>query len=693
MAPLKVCVIGGGPGAMFLCHAYNKQRREAQATAAGSASSTGTSPLFQELEITCMEQHSMPGGLWRIHSDDVQAYEELWTNGCCYSLEFYDYPFHQHFFNGCEERAKVSNGGGIPVYLPRQDVSEYITQRVTQSTPSFFDDYFEFNTKVLKVEEVDAAASSSLSSLFRVTTQHLVTLEITTRLFDKCVWAAGENSKGSIPASIRALFDTANAQLQLQLEQQAQPQEQQPLSATVTTAPRHPFCVLHSTDTKQIRSNVTGRKILLIGGGFSAEDLALQCLKWGATHVDVLARSDDVEVTWTSQWPGPDKVRVHTNRSIRTVDPTDGSIVLHPVEFKWPHEYVWINEDDYDDDEEIPTPTTLHDVETVIFCTGYQANLSMLDESLRPSCGRIPAWFMGTDPSLDMSDLRPLLDESSEWWTLKQQKRETTEADSSGSRKDDASPSCERPNLPAFTKQMLRVNYNHPDMHRGIFFKNPNLMFLCEQGSDVPLLSLDVHAWLLCSYLTGKIPLPTVPELIQANHQQVVDQMDLPFVRYYFDQGYFEAMEECDEYWDCPSPSSDDDEEERRIGGGYEQDEKDYHLYQLRLLAKVMQEGQYPGKSFGTYQELSEYGQAIINFGEHDYNMRADLSTNYGEEGHEWRTFRDDVYEPPYMYSLYTGHVARPLKQRWMDIKSVPSIKDGATTAFVGPVSVKRGDV
>ena len=197
--------------------------------------------------------------------------------------------------------------------------------------------------------------------------------------------------------------------------------------------------------------------------------------------------------------------------------------------------------------------------------------------------------------------------------------------------------------------------------------------------------------------------MPTVPELLQANHQQVVDQMDLPFVRYYVDQGYFEALEQCDDYWTPPSTGNDDDDvnkEERQGDSIHEQDEKDYHMYQLRLLAKVMQEGQYPGKSFGNYQELSEYGQAIITFGDHDYNMRADLSINYGEEGHEWRTFRDDVYEPPHMYSLYTGHVARPLKQRWMNIKSVPSsssanndIKEGTTKAFVGPVSVKRGDV
>ena len=58
MRPLKVAVIGGGPGAMFFCHAYNKQRRQREETG----------KPFQELQITCFENKSSPGGVGRSSS-------------------------------------------------------------------------------------------------------------------------------------------------------------------------------------------------------------------------------------------------------------------------------------------------------------------------------------------------------------------------------------------------------------------------------------------------------------------------------------------------------------------------------------------------------------------------------------------------------------------------------------------------
>jgi len=689
--PLKVCIIGGGPGAMFFCHAWNRQRREAEEVAAAGteASVTTKTMMTTTLDITCFEQQSTAGGVWRMHKDDVEAYEELWTNGCCYALEFHDYTFHKHFFGGKENNEMSSGGGGatgttgaggglvdvleerIPVYLPRQDVSNYILQRVMKDSPTFLEDYFQFNTKVLKVESIDPSSSSSSLPIFRVTTQHLPTMEITTHFFDKCIWAAGENSIGSIPPAIQSMFDNAIQHFSQQEPPTTTPQQEKDIPETPS---KSRFCMLHSNETKQIRVNVTGRKVLLIGGGFSAEDLALQCLKWGAAHVDILARSDAAEVTWTSQWPGPNHVQVHTGKSIRSVNPDNGSILLSPVEMVWPRKYVWANDDDddedssdddseeEDDDEEKVEDTVLYDVQTVIFCTGYQASISMLDDTLRPACGCIPGYYMGTDPSLNMSELSSV---------LKTWKMNTDNV---------AYPYTG--DIPAGTRGMLRTNYNHPEMHRGIFFPNPNLMFLCEHGSDAPLLSLDVHAWLLCSYLTGRVPMPTIPELIQANHQQVLDQLELPHIRYYMDQGYFKVLDYDENgYWDLYGPG--------------DQAESDYTEYHLRLLAKVMEEGKYPGLSLGTYEELNENGKAIIEFGMCSYRMRSDLIQNY-TDGHEWRTFRDDIIEPEKQYSLYTGHCARPLRQKWMDISTTANTNNLTTTnvntIVIGPTTDGNDD-
>ena len=56
-------------------------------------------------------------------------------------------------------------------------------------------------------------------------------------------------------------------------------------------------------------------------------------------------------------------------------------------------------------------------------------------------------------------------------------------------------------------------------------------MYLCGHGCDIPLLLLDVHAWLLCSYLTGEVPLPPVEEMKKANIEEFLDQMHLPVIR------------------------------------------------------------------------------------------------------------------------------------------------------------------
>jgi hypothetical protein len=79
MASLKVCVIEGGPGGIFLCNAWNKkQQREAVVNG---------EPRPHDLDISYFSKKSTPGGVGRVHREDVvHSYEELWTNVCCYSF-------------------------------------------------------------------------------------------------------------------------------------------------------------------------------------------------------------------------------------------------------------------------------------------------------------------------------------------------------------------------------------------------------------------------------------------------------------------------------------------------------------------------------------------------------------------------------------------------------------------------------
>ena len=102
-APLRVCIIGGGPSAMFFCHAWNQQKK-----------STPPHHILQELDITCFEMKSTPVSVWRAPSNtDDHVYDELWTNAVAHNYEYHDYTFNEHF-----------EGRSPTIFLPRQDVYE-----------------------------------------------------------------------------------------------------------------------------------------------------------------------------------------------------------------------------------------------------------------------------------------------------------------------------------------------------------------------------------------------------------------------------------------------------------------------------------------------------------------------------------------------------------------------------------------
>ncbi|KAG7343437.1 monooxygenase FAD-binding protein [Nitzschia inconspicua] len=652
MAPLKVAIIGGGPAAMFLCHSYHKQRQEQR-------------PNFLELRITCFEKKASPGGVWRPPPtstipltlnaneekededeeeravDSTRIYDELWTNGSSHSIEFYDYTFEEHFGKGVQ----------VPMYFPRRDVQEYIFSRVTKDHPNFFDEFFQLNTKVTHV------SFDSTTSKFTVTWTNVCTHETRCEEFDKCIWAGGENGTKFIPKSLRELFPTPEDTSSKVITESNQDVVSDTTS-TVTT--NNSPLLLHSTETHSIRKHVPGKTVLLIGGSYSAEDLALQCLKWGADKVHVSSRSDSSPVTWMTSWPA-DKPEVYVPCGGESVEEKqspeecDKAVVVSTVEK--PHDETEADAASWTSDtssstgslgstEESWCPPVLTNISLVIFCTGYKPNLSMLDPSLRPTNDVLPQLYMGNIPfesKLLNDDWRMVEDNPAHVFTG---------------------------HVPPCQGRMIRYNYNHPDIFRGIFLPNPNIMYLSEYGFEVPLLSLDVHAWLLCSYLTGRLPTPTVEELRQASEQQVVDQLRYPYLRLYMDEAYSQKLAEISEFW-SPTRESPDH-------CSWSECEVQYEKYQYRLLAKVMEEGTYPGVSIGTYDRLNENGKALYKFDCHSYETRADRE-NDNEEDRQWRTFRDDVRFPSLCYSLYSKTKGRPLKQKWLDA--------------VGDVSILAGDV
>lgn len=628
---LRVAVIGGGPSAMFFCHALETQMREAQ-TFPPQTRNTGNNNNINKLsllQVTCFEKAATPGGVWKAvatqpsttndqhqHHHHNPIYQELWTNSIGYNMEFYDYSFDEHF-----------DGKTIPMYLPRQDVNEYLLNRVTRHCPTFFQKYFEFGVEVVRVawtrhpqqQQQQQQEQEETVSVFEVTIRNIHTGESSVRYFDKCIWAAGMNGMSSIPSSLRHKIDAAAA-----------------TNKHATT----PLTLLHSSETDTIRQVVRGKRVVLIGGGLSAEDLALQCLKWGAVHLDVVARANDPEVSWTTRWPW-DRVTVHLERAVKSIN-QDGSIHLERVEFKWPFEYQPVSPKG--------KVVTLHDVNIVIFCTGYQPNLSMLDATLKPESGYLPTVNMGQHPSMFLQDSssNPTID----WKTWKM--------------KSDHDVHRFTGHVAAGQGRMIHGFDNHPDIYRGIFLPNPNMMYLSDESSEIPLLALDVKAWLLCSYLTGRLAMPSVQQLRQSSQEQLLEQLHFPSVRYCLDEKYCQILDKKapNRFWER----------------GYEKEESKFAKYELCLLNRIMEEGRYPGLPLATKNmTLNPHGKQFYGFAQSEYYSRANIAKAMKKQKNWGLTFRDDVEELQDVFSLYTGKGVRPLKKPWMDI--------------IGPCSIKHGDI
>ncbi len=578
--PPTVAVIGCGPGGMFFCHALESRRQSL-------LHSDPSSPLLSTLPlVTCFERGASPGGVWRAKrqnyendptDDDVAAhrkdsssvdaltnmYEALWTNGPKEGIEFFDYTFDDHF-----ERQ-------LPVYIPRQAVLKYITSRVTKNCPNFFEQYVQFHTSVESVTFSNAK--------FHITTRHVRTGEVNIHEFDKCIWAAGDNGKPKMPTDLVKMLHDGGFLGR----------------------------IMHSSDAHRLKEDVQGKRVLMIGGGYSAEDLALMAIKLGVAKVMISSRSDDPVVAWTGAWP-MDKVKVYSQRVPVSVEDNGRSIRLAGVDYTWPNQYTTRRK----------KSETLRDIDTVIFCTGYEQNMEMMEESLKKP------FKSGYD---DRFTAFPPL-----WKMAKNVLSQVTGRVKPGDVR-------------------YRLGCVMPGLYRGVLIDNPSMMYLLSEFSEFPLLAADVNAWMLLGFITGTTKLPSPDEMTQRNDQQALTELNMPYLRYWMDRNYRNRLDNVDDFW----AKDDEDDDDPRWYEGHAQ----YDLYEIQRLAEFMEEANYPLR-LGTKDALNEKGEALHKFNDASYHQRANLVEDK-EQG--WRTFRD-CDNADQFYSIHTGTKAVPLKSHWLDL-------------------------
>ncbi|UDL96148.1 NAD(P)/FAD-dependent oxidoreductase [Lichenihabitans sp. PAMC28606] len=284
---MRIAIIGAGPSGLAQLRSFEAARR-------GGA---------EIPEIVCYEKQSNWGGLWNYtwrtgldeHGEAVHGsmYRYLWSNGPKECLEFADYSFEEHF------------GRPIPSYPPRAVLHDYIAGRVERSDVR---KYMKFCHAVRHV------AFDKATGLFTVTVKDLVQDETLTETFDYVVVATGHFSTPNVP-----YFEGLE---------------------------RFPGRVLHAHDFRSA-DEFAGKRLLLVGSSYSAEDIGIQCHKYGAASVTFSYRTKPMGFDWPE---GFKEVPLLTHVTGKTAYFKDG---------------------------------TSQDVDAVILCTGYKHHFPFLPDDMR----------------------------------------------------------------------------------------------------------------------------------------------------------------------------------------------------------------------------------------------------------------------------------------------------------------------
>ena len=232
----RVAIIGCGPSGMSALAAFNQAEKNGQ-----------TIP-----EIVCFEKQDSVGGLWNYswHTGTDKygeqchnsMYRYLWSNGPKEVLEMGDYSFQEHF------------GKPIPSYPPRLVLRDYILGKAKKNDIQRF---VRLNTIVRHIERK--------GEQFIITSQNLQTKEGKQEIFDYLVIASGHFSVPNQPTYPGV--DEFNGR------------------------------VMHAHDFRDA-VGFKGQKMLLIGNSYSAEDIALQCHKYGVKDISLSYRSKPTGYNW-----------------------------------------------------------------------------------------------------------------------------------------------------------------------------------------------------------------------------------------------------------------------------------------------------------------------------------------------------------------------------------------------------------
>ncbi|KAI1695149.1 flavin-binding monooxygenase-like domain-containing protein [Ditylenchus destructor] len=237
----RVAIIGAGPSGMFLAKAFK-------------TASDRDANVSNRFEVVCFERQADWGGLWNFtwrtgldeNGEPVHCsmYRNLWTIGPKECVELADYSFVEHF------------GKSVPSFMPRAAMWDYLNGNMGASNIKH---WFRFKHSVQRV------AFDDTTKKFSVTVWDTINDRIFTEDFDYVAVATGHFSTPNVPSYPG--FDT------------------------------FPGRIIHSHDFRNA-VEFTNLNILIVGGSYSAQDIASQCWKFGSKSITISYRTKPTGQHW-----------------------------------------------------------------------------------------------------------------------------------------------------------------------------------------------------------------------------------------------------------------------------------------------------------------------------------------------------------------------------------------------------------
>jgi len=265
----------------------------------------------------------------------------------------------------------------------------------------------------------------------------------------------------------------------------------------------------------------------------------------------------------------------------------------------------------------------LENISTIIYCTGYEENDNMFDESLE---------------RIDEHEYEEITEDIlPDDWKMKQSSL-TKEL-------GDVIPSKE-----------LIFNFHYegtifPGFINVLLLSQPNMMIMRE-GNEFSLLSLDICAWLCLAYVIGDVNIPSPEEMQMENVNIIRKEMNISNIRSSLDANYAKAIDNLDDdHW------SNDMKDLRYLDSWLE-----VQKHELELYSDYMKKAGYPF-NFGTSDNLNEKGRQFFHICKLGSHYR--INTPKGKNG-ESLTFRDG--DTNMLRSIHTGTRSIPLRKHWLEL-------------------------